>query len=85
MTEEQKADIADNNYERLSWGTPVNPNNWNATVHGYFQGWSQICETYGADMLVWVYYANTTSFFIPYDTFEFYIYFFVTFLREQNK
>ena len=43
-------------------------NNWNETVYGYLQAWATLCDTYGADMLLWEYYANTESFFIPYDT-----------------
>ncbi len=68
LTEEEKAEIAENNYTgALFWKAE---NNWNATTYEYLVSWSNLCDTYQADMLFWAYYANTTSFFIPFNTFD---------------
>ena len=60
LTEAQKTEIKNNNSN----------NNWNANVYTYLTNWKNICNTYGADLFLWVYYSNTTSYFIPYNTFN---------------
>jgi len=72
LTEDEKSEIHDNNYTTTTtWhGSSTEYNNWNATAYTSLVGWSELCSTYGADMLFWAYYANTTSFFIPFNTFE---------------
>ena len=52
----------------FDYDDPNREDGWNEIVYGYLKAWGALCKTYGADLLVWEYYQNTTSFFIPYDT-----------------
>ena len=52
----------------FNYDKPGTTAGWNESVYAEFTKWANIANQYGADMLLWEYYVNTTNFFQPYDT-----------------
>ncbi len=52
----------------FNYDKPGTTSGWNEKVYEEFKKWANIANQYGADMLLWEYYVNTTNFFQPYDT-----------------